>query len=696
MKNLKTLLLSNYLYILLTISVLIYVVVSTNIIKYDSKYSGFENKFVASITSISIDGDLLKLGLLGEEKLIGSYYFKSEEEKLSFSSLYGLGDVIELEGSLALPSNNTNPNLFNYKKHLYRNKTFYLLKIDKLSLMKKNSDIFMMVKNGLLNRINSLSKSSAYVYAFILGDVGLIDEDVQSNYRDIGISHLFSISGMHITIMAMFLFWLCKRLGGIKYFIIMLVLFFYLILIGFVASAFRAALLFMLINISKLLKLEIDVFRLMILTVFIMIILNPFIIYNIGFQYSCIVSIALMLFSDNINSLSGYIKKLLMTSYIAFLASIPISLYNFYEINFLSIFSNLVFVPLVNFILFPLSIVTLIFTFFDDFLYFVITIMEGLSRLLNIEYFSVVFIKLNILVYVLYYLVIYIALKNKKFLVLLVLFLFVHTNYNNLFKSDYMLMVDVGQGDSLLFHSDNKTVLIDTGGSITFPKKDWQIRNKTYSIANDTLIPLLKSLGIKRIDFLFLTHGDLDHLGEVDELVNGFVVERVLFNNYSFNSSEEKIIKLLENKEIDYLSVKDNDVINVGNFKFLVGIREYDNENDNSIVLMVERYDFKMLLMGDASVKTERDLIKSNFIKKVDIVKIGHHGSKTSTSEEFLEVAKPSLALISAGRNNLFNHPSNEVVERLGYKNILIHSTKEDGAFWIKFNKKVSIFNYPA
>ena len=696
MKNLKTLLQSSYFYILLFIITSIYVIVSTNVIEYKSKYSGLENKFVAKIDSISIDGDLLKIDLFAKEKIIGNYYFNSEEEKLSFTYLYEIGDIVEIEGSLRIPSNNTNPNLFNYKKHLYRNKIFYLLKIEKISLIEKNNNIFMMVKNDLLNRINKLSKSGAYVNAFVLGDVGMIDVDVQGNYREIGISHLFSISGMHITLMALFLFWLFEKTGGMKYIIVVIALFFYLVLIGFVASAVRAALMFILINVNKLFKLEIDIFRLMVLAVLIMVILDPFIVYNIGFQYSCIVSMFLMLFSDNINNLNGYVSKLLMTSYMAFLASIPISLYNFYELNFLSIFNNLVFVPLVNFILFPLSIIVLFFPFFDNLLFITISVMEELASILNVEYFSIIFIKLNLCFYFFYYLLVYIGLKNKKYLVFLLLLLFVHSNYNKFFKSDYMLMIDVGQGDSILFYSDNKTVLIDTGGSVTFSKEEWQIRKKSYSIASDTIIPLLKSLGIKKIDYLFLTHGDLDHLGEADKLVNSFVVERVLFNNYSFNQSEEKVINLLENKKINYSSVNANEMVNIGNFNFLVGIREYNNENDNSIVLMVEREDFRVLLMGDASVKVENDLVDSGFVRKVDILKIGHHGSKTSTSEKFLEVTNPSLAIISAGRNNLFNHPNNEVVDRLKSRNILIHSTKEDGAFWIKFNKKVSTFKYPA
>ena len=695
MKSLRTILRSNYFYLLLFLTTLIYVIICTEIIEYQSKYSGTENSFMARIDHISIDGDLLKLRLTSNEKLIGSYYFKNEEEKISFGKNYKLGDIVKLVGHLEVPNNNTNPNLFNYKRYLYRNKIFYLLKIEDISLIKNNSNIFMVVKNVLTNRINDLHKSGNYVNAFILGDVGLINEDIQSNYRNIGISHLFSISGMHITLMAMFLFWLLKKVGNIKYFIVLFLIVFYLVVIGFVASAVRASLMFVLIRINKVCKLELDILKLMFLTAFIMIILNPFIIFNIGFQYSCIVSIFLVMFSDVINSSHGYLRKLLMTSYIAFLASIPISLYNFHELNFLAVFNNLLFVPLVNFILFPLSIVTLLFPVLDDLLFAVISFMERLSGFLDIKEFSLVFIRLNIIFYFVYYGVIYLCLKRKKYIFVLILILFIHSNYNFLFKSDYMLMIDVGQGDAILFHSDNKTVLIDTGGSIMFPKEEWKVRNVKYSIAKDTLLPLFKSFGIRKLDYLILTHGDLDHLGEADELIDEFKIDEVLFNNYEVNNNEKKIIELLEKKRIKYSFIRNGDFFEVGNFNFFVGIVEYKNENDNSIVLMVERDNLKILLMGDAPVRVEHDLIKSGFIEKANIVKIGHHGSKTSTSTEFLNATFPDVVLISAGRNNLFKHPNDEVVERLEDRNISIYDTRLNGAVLFKFNNFVSISTYP-
>ena len=694
LKSLKILLRSNYLYVLLFIIALIYILMNTVITKHSSKYTGQEGEFVAVIGDISIDGDLLRMELRAEERLIGSYYFKTEEEKTLFSGSYELGDVVCVRGNLTGPSNNANPNMFNYKKYLYRNKMFYLLEIENISLVNKNKNIFFSIKNMLIKRIDSLNKSSDYVYAFVLGDSSNLDREVKSTYRDIGIVHLFSISGMHIGMFSAFLLWLFKPLGNKKYGIVIILLLVYLVLINFVVSAIRAVLLFALITINKLLKLGISSFKLLLLTIFIIIFLNPFIIYNIGFQYSCIVSGFLMVFSDKINCKTGYFSKLFVISYIAFLAGMPISLYNFFELNLLTVLNNLIFVPFVTFILFPLSLLTLVLPFLDGILFGISSIMEWVSRLLSFDICSFVFIKLDVYIYIVYYLIIYLALKNRGCLIVLGMALLLHTNYNMLFKSDYMLMIDVGQGDSFLFHSNNKTILIDTGGRVLFKQEAWRKRETAYDMANDTLIPIFKSLGIKKLDYLCLTHGDFDHMGEAEKIVNNFVVRKVLFNNYELNELEKRLIDVLEQEGINYQFANNGDKLKVGNFEFLVGIKEYNNENDNSIVMLVKRISFKFLLMGDAGVDVEKDLMEDEFMGMVDVLKLGHHGSKTSTSEALLEFANPQIALVSAGRNNRYNHPNKEVMDRLKDRNVFVHSTQDSGAFLIKFKDRVSIFTF--
>lgn len=181
-------------------------------------------------------------------------------------------------------------------------------------------------------------------------------------------------------------------------------------------------------------------------------------------------------------------------------------------------------------------------------------------------------------------------------------------------------------------------------------------------------------------------HGDADHMKEAYYLVDNFKVDNVIFNNGEYNELELDLIKLLKEKNINYEKVPV--FLKMGDYKLqFLNTGVYDNENDNSSVIYFEFNDYKFLFMGDASVVKEKDILDKYDISDIDFLKVGHHGSDTSSSEEFVDSISPRYSIISVGKNNRFGHPNKEVLNNL--ENSKIYRTDEDGSimFMIKNNK---------
>lgn len=680
MIRLRKILLCNYpFYILLFLCLTItFIRIDVN---YKSIYSSKTNHIIGTITDINIDGAKLTIKIDSKEDIIGTYYFSKKSEKDFFLNNIKLGDKLKIVGEFSRPIDNKTELLFNYKDYLKRQRIFYLVKIDKMYLINKNSNFFYYIKNMVIKRC-----SNSYIKTFILGDTdGLNNLD---KYRDIGISHLFAISGMHISLLSMVLLKILNKLKvteNKRYLIVGIFLVFYLFLTGCSASVLRAVLFFILFSINKIFYFYIKNTNIFILTVFISLLINPFFIYEVSFQYSFLISFSLLLLGDFINKYSNYFIKLLITSFISFIVSIPITLYNFNQINILSIIYNLFYVPLISFIVFPLSIISFFIPVLTNILNIFIYILEITSKFFyKISFSKFIFCDIDIAFYYIYYLLIIIffygILNKKKYLMIgLFIMIIIHYLIPYFDKSDYIYMIDVGQGDSILIHSNNRNVLIDTGGIMNYYNKKWQKSSNPYSIVKNRTIPLFKKLGIKKIDYLILTHGDFDHLGETVNLINNFKVNKILINSGDINYLEKNIIKRFSNVE---RATKDY-YFKIGDAEFLELNTDLGEENDSSLVFYTVINSYKILFMGDASIKSEAYIMDNYDLFDIDILKAGHHGSKTSSSEEFISSISPKLVLISAGLNNKFNHPNKEVISLLEDNNIKYLITFKEGSIKI-------------
>ena len=639
-----------------------------------SKFDIIDTKFIGVIEDIKEKDNKVQIVLKSKEKLLINYYLDGEEK---FE--YDLGDKILVIGKLNTPSNNTNFNLFNYKKYLLSKKINYQVDALEVSLVKSNTNFIYVLKNMLIEKIEKLDNKT-YLRAFILGDTSQIPDKIKKSYQTNGISHLFSVSGMHVSFISGILFFILRRFNKkTKNIIIIPILFFLAFLVNFSPSVMRTILMIVLILVNRFLNLNIKTFDLFIILICLFLIYNPYYIYNTGFLYSFIITGFLIYYKDTLKS-KNYILNVLKISLIAFLSGMPITMYNSFEINFLSPFLNLLFVPLVTFIIFPLSFLTLIFPTLTPVHLFFINIMESISLFFgDINILKFTFAKPHLIIILFYYIVIITILKNKKYLVILLGILIIHTNASK-FKFNYnVTFLDVGQGDSLLLELpyDKGNILIDTGGTFTL--------SSNY-ISNNTIIPYLKSLGIKSLKYLIVTHGDYDHMGEAINQVNNFKVEKVIFNCGEFNDLEKELIKVLDKKKIKYYScIKE---LNIDNNKlYFLNNKLYDNENDNSNVIYTELNNYKFLFMGDAGIEVEEDLIEKYKLQDIDVLKVGHHGSKTSSGKEFINEINPKYSIISVGKNNRYGHPNKEVLDNL--KESKIYRTDKDGGVMFKIKNNI-------
>ena len=697
MKVLKNILQYNYIFYTLLIISIIYTFININFISTKSKYNGNEKEIYGYITDYKIDGDKLTITLKSKEKLLVNYYFKIEKEKNNYNFNYG--DYIFIKGNLVLPTDNTNFNQFNYRKYLLSQKIKYIFNADSIKLISKNNNAFYSFKTSILDRINKCKKSSNYLKTFLLADKNYIDNQTFTSYQNLGISHLLAVSGMHVSLISLILLKIFNKLQeSIKYSLVSIILLFYLFLTNYTISMVRACFQFILFFINKVLKLNIKNSNIVIFLFSILLFYNPYNVYNVGFIFSFAISFSLITF-NKIFVNKNIFYSLFMVSLISFLVSIPILVNNFYQINLLSIIYNMFYVPFVSYILFPFNLLTFMFPMLDNFNYIFINFFEKVSSVLSdIKLLCFDTSKIPMLFIIIYYIILIIFLKkveNKKVrfknIILIVFLLIIFINYRKIVINEEITFINVGQGDSTLIRMLNENILIDTGGKIKYDKKDYQKRNKEYSLCN-TLISFFKSGGVKKIDYLILTHGDFDHMGEAINLVENFNVEKVIFNCGEFNELENELIKVLNKKKIQYYScIKE---LNIDDNKlYFLNNKDYGNENDNSSVIYTELNNHKFLFMGDAGVEVEEDLIKKYNLKDIDVLKVGHHGSRTSSSKEFINEINPKYSVISVGKNNRYGHPNDNVLDNLeNLEDSKIYRTDEDGSIMFKIdNDKLKI-----
>lgn len=662
------------------------------------------------------------------EKLLLQYKISSLEEKKKLERLTP-GYICTVSGELEKPLPASNPNAFDYQEYLWHKGIFWRLKT--VQLMPDDS----VKPSGPIVFIQYLrQKGTTYIYehfpeetaplvaALVFGDRTTMEPDLLEAYENLGIVHLLAISGLHVGMLVGILFYVLLRLQISREKatnILIAFLPFYSILTGASPSVIRAcAMMLVLLFFAKYSRrLKIAPIDTICIVFFFYIFIVPNVIYDVGFQLSFSVAFALLLSSPFLTKLRFKPQALLIcTSFIAQLSSVPIMLYHFYEFSLLGIVANIIYVPLFSIIVLPLLLVVFLFhlflgSFMDPILYFLdytVRMINGFTKSLSRLPFSVITLGRPLPFFLsLYFITIpftFFRLEKAKtirrsalLLLIPIAMMLLHYGSNHYGAKGEVTMIDVGQGDSIFIKLPNNkgTYLIDTGGNLQFETVEWRKRRNPFDTGENIVVPFLKSKGITKLDKLILTHGDIDHVGGAMALLQSVSVnEVVLPKSHEPSELEENIIELCKEKNIPirYAWKGDSWSTTEARFYVLAPMSDSMSRNNQSIVLYAQLGGLDWLFTGDLETRGEALLMAYYPSLTVDVLKIGHHGSNSSTSDDFLDYLQPKTALISAGVKNRFGHPQQEVISRLQKLDIRIYRTDKDGAISYYFRNEGGTF----
>lgn len=585
-----------------------------------------------------------------------------------------IGDKVIVTGINRKISANHNQYAFDYQKYCFSKRIVSIINAEVIET-KKSVNVYIVKKYiyKYLDHFFNQSICKSYILGFIFGDTSLLSTEIEESIKVNSISHLFAISGLHVGIIISIIE---KLLGKVirnsktRENVICVVIGIYLFVNYFQVSISRAVVMYYLKIINKRKDLKLLSLDNVSIVFIIFLFVNPFLIYNISFKLSFLASFAIIIYSESIKntkieSINPILNNLLMTIFVQ-LITLPIVINMNNSFNIISPFVNVIFIALVSYIILPITFLSLFFPVVSSIYFYILETFEYVNILFKNLNISFVIPSLNIIEIVIFYIIIFLFAKYYKktwIYVASIILVFIFMNkvsFNLLGKTSFM---SLPEGDAIIIDLPlNKGVIvIDTGKRET-----------------DDVINYLKSSGIRKIDYLILTHNHDDHNGKASEIINEFKVTNIVVSEYD-NSKYSKTNKTIK--------VKKGDKINVNGYVIdvLSPKQKSDDENDNSIVLTIKLGNLKYLFLGDATKNVEREIE----ISKVDVVKAGHHGSNTSSDRSFYEKVNPKYIIITSGYNNKYGFPHQEALENIGDREV--HRTDLEDQIIIYFTHLFSI-----
>ncbi|MFQ9212835.1 MAG: DNA internalization-related competence protein ComEC/Rec2 [Eubacterium ventriosum] len=663
-----------------------------------------------------------------------------------------IGNIIKVRGKLRQFEEAANKGNFDSRKY-YLSLGFYG-KIEAGTIEVINSE-YSGIRQGLyelrmeiIERLEKLCSDNKGIFsiinnkngiigAIILGDKTDLDSDIKELYSVSGLAHILAISGLHISFIGMVIYRLLRRRFRFLFSaaVSIPVVLSFGIMSGFGISTIRAIIMFILKIIGEVLGRKYDAITAISLAGLVLLVQNPFVVCNSGFQMSfgAIIAIVLILpIVEEILNTDNKIIKVLSANFTISLVMNPILAWNYYELPTFSFLLNIVVVPLMSVVIVS-SIVgifcsCIMFGFGKAVIFPGCGILELYTFLCNIinksSVASIVVGQPKVTIIIVYYailLVVLFGLKNirtkytraekerniikketglvlekkakkerrikgqnvKLRLACIVGFLLLNCLiYYIPNPGFYITFINVGQGDGILIHGDNGTKVMVDGGSTS-----------EKQVAKNCIVPYLKAEGIGTIDYSIITHTDKDHISGILEILENNNSNRIRIKNLvmpDINMKDDTYNELIEKaklKKINVLYIKKGDTLSLGKTKIKCIYPETtttaSDKNDYCTVLSVKNKTSKILLTGDISKEIE-EKIKDDIEENYTVLKVAHHGSNYSSSEKFLKKVNPKYSIISVGKNNSYGHPGNETMERLRKQGGVIYRTDEKGGITIR------------
>ncbi len=681
----------------------------------------FEIVFTVKTDSILFDNKLF----ITRDKLICKFRGDTLQRKHFYEKI-NPGNKIYLTGTFQKGRDRRNPGEFDYDQYLKSKGItglFIAYDTDSLKIVSAEKDYFQSalfsVRKNIDRTIHDLhdSQTAGLLRGLLLADRSEIDFETKSEFINSGVIHILAVSGLHVGYVLIIFVFLFGRFNiYTRSMLTILGLIFFMFITGVPPSVFRATLMAITIISAFLFNRSTNVINSISIAAVIILLFNPNEIYNPGFQlsFAAVLSIGIIYpyFQRSITKLNlkqkwiEYILLFFGVSLSAQIGTIPFTLAYFSKLSLIALFANLIVIPVVGIIIgiaFMAIIIggvsygvainfgaanNLISRWMIDFIKFTGSLDYSFLWIRNYSLYDAIVFYTTLIVSILFFKKV--SRPNHKFAIFIIaifiIIFFSRLDNKQLLEDNKLsvLMIDVGQGDSFLIKFPNgKTALIDAGEA-----------NQYLDNGDRIILPLLDYLGINKIDYGFVSHLDLDHYGGFVSLIFNDRIKEVYRPLPDSSDKSIRFEKFLADKKIK-TNIYSRSHLDIGTAKiyFLNDPNDYIyksfSSNDKSGILKIVYGKTSFLFVGDCEFPGEYYLA-SNFREMLDsdVLKVGHHGSKTGSSKLFLNLVSPKISLVSVGIKNKFDHPSADVINSLESIHSKIYRTDFMGAVLLKSDGK--------
>ena len=673
-------------------------------------------------------------------------------DKINVTGIYKKPEIVRNEGGF-------NQTLFYQSKKIYGKLQAKNVKLIEKGTDFTIGRISSNILEKIENKIESLlgEEKGDLLKGILLGDTSNIKEEQKENFRISNMAHILAVSGMHVSYIVLGLNSILLKIFGKNKTIIItnIFLLIYLCITNFTPSVLRAVMMVVVLNISKIIHRKNDTINTLAFSLFLILLDNPYAITNIGLQFSYIGTIGILFFYPIFQSIfqkrlqkrekkKGKIKNIFILSKFydifavmisAQIVILPISVFHFNCLGTYSIFSNIMIsifigpviilgllVIITSFIFFPIAQILCVF------LKFGLSLILLVSQMSELPFSYIYLVTPQVWQIVLFYILIFLITelyvlyqqekvsiiqrrirnliamlkihfhrhdKNYKIFAIFIVLVIIGSNY--IPKKLEINFIDVGQGDGTLIETPlHQTILIDGGGS----------EFSNFDVGRSILLPYLLDKGYNKLDYVMISHADSDHIAAALVVLEEFCVKNVVIGKQFENSENyQKFKKIVKEKNIKVHILEVGQRLKIEKDLYFDVLWPTSSNiigenvlNNNSLVCKMVYKNFSMLFTGDIEEIAEKAMLekyKNTNILKSTVLKVAHHGSKSSSTKEFLQYVNPDVALIGVGSNNTFGHPSDVTIDNLKKFGCAIYRTDICGEITIKTNgSSINIANH--
>lgn len=629
------------------------------------------------------------------------------------------GAICTITGEVSTIDSARNPGQFDFKNYLQSKGISSQLIITNPTEITCGGHSFLHYIHQFRDNIITFIKENidafvgSWIQALVFGDTTFMDPEVKEVFQGWGLSHILAISGLHVGLIVGLLYTLFVKTGMMtketSSYILLVFIPIYIVLAGAQPSVLRAGCMVFLFLLLNIWMKKVAITDGLSIIFIVLIYLDPYIVYHIGFQFSFLTTVALLLSGKWLSQTSSPFWNVAQISLVAQISILPLQLHTFHLFQPLSILLNIVVVTYFSIVVIPfLFLYILLFPFIPS----IVQLFDGLFMAVHTRVLDFIFyidyidfprivvgsspLVLSIIYYVfLFIMMIYLERKLlvRSFVaaVLLVSVLCTMQVFPYMSKEGRVTMLDIGQGDAIVVELPYRkgVFMIDAGATFSFINQEVSEKEYTHIIK-----PYLHARGIQKIDALIISHEHLDHNGSAPFIIKDFRVDHYVVSHFYEMNDEEKQLMHAYDIELHRMQTYDEFILNGQQFIVVSPGEDYLDENENSLAVLTELGGLNWLFTGDI-YKRQELFIKRDFPNQpIDIWKVAHHGSDTSSSSEVIHHYSPKVYLVPVGVNNSHGHPSMDVIEMFSQTDGTIFRTDQHGAIEFIFTDDKGTFSH--